>query len=145
MQQRPVLGLSDAMLALKAILQETRVRPGRPIAVAILDDHGDLITFACEAGVNPALARQNALRKAYTSACMRVDTRAFGERFDGLKRTIADSGNLNFTSGEGGLVLKRADGLILGGIGVSGRPNGADDEALALAGLRALQAAGVVV
>ncbi len=144
MQVRQVLGLDEAMLAVKAILAENKASPGRPIAVAIMDDHCDLVAFVCEAGVNPALARQNALRKAYTSASMRVDTMAFADRFDGLKRTIADSGNLNFTSGGGGLVLKNSEGLILGGIGVSGRPDGAEDEALAQAGLRALRAAGVV-
>ena len=144
MQTRAVLGLHEAWLAIKAVIAETRVFPGRPIAVAVMDDHGDLIAFLCEAGVNAALARQNALRKAYTAACMRVDTMAFGERFDGIKRTIADSGNLNFTAGGGGLVLMATGGLILGGIGVSGRPDGAEDEALAQAGLRALRAAGVV-
>jgi uncharacterized protein GlcG (DUF336 family) len=145
MHQRKILGLKEAMMAVKAVLAETKALPGRPIAVAVLDDHGDLMAFACEAGVNPALARQNALRKAYTSACMRTDTMAFGERFAGMMRSIADTANLPLTHGGGGVVLKDSEGLILGGLGVSGRPDGAEDEALAQAGLHVLRQAGVAV
>jgi len=145
MRTRTVLGFSEAWLAVKAVMAEAKVFPGRPIAVQVVDDHGDTLAFLCEAGVNVALARQNAFRKAFTSATMRVDTLAFADRFDGIKRTIADSGNLHFTHGGGGVVIKAADGAILGGIGVSGRPDGMEDERLAQAGLQALRDAGVAL
>ena len=137
MQTRRVIGLSEAMVALRAILQAAVDRPGRPIAATVLDYHGDMVAFVCEAGANPALARQNALKKAYTSACMRVDSGTYGERLK-AQGVAPEVLNPRFTGGAGGLVLAGRDGTILGGIGVSGRPDGADDEALAQAGLRAL-------
>jgi uncharacterized protein GlcG (DUF336 family) len=138
MQTRAVISLQDAMTAIKAILDATKARSGRPIAAVVVDHHGDMVAFACEAGANPGLARQNALKKAYTSACMRVDSGVFGERLRNQGAT-PEQMNPNFTGGTGGLVITAADGTILGGIGVSGRPDGADDEALARAGLEALQ------
>ncbi len=137
MQKRRVLGLAEAMTALHAILQAAVDRPGRPIAATVVDHHGDMVAFVCEAGANPALARQNALRKAYTSACMRVDSGTYGERLMG-QGIAPEALNPRFTGGAGGLLIASRDGTILGGIGVSGRPDGADDEALARAGLLAL-------
>jgi uncharacterized protein GlcG (DUF336 family) len=139
MTERAVLSLAEAMAAIEAVLAETQVRSGRPIAVAVVDHHGDLVGFACEAEANPALARQNAYKKAYTSACMRVDSGTFGERLKGQGVSVTEMGNPNFTGGAGGLVITAGDGTILGGLGVSGRPDGAEDEALAQAGKRALQ------
>lgn len=140
MPERSVISLSEAMTAIEAVLAETKVRPGRPIAVVVVDHHGDMVAFACEAGANPALARQNAYKKAYTSACMRVDSKTFGDRLRGQGASAIEIGNPNFTGGAGGLVIAAGDGTILAGLGVSGRPDGAEDEALAQAGLRALQA-----
>src|ERR1700720_2191680 len=121
MQTRRVIGLSEAMVALRAILQAAVDRPGRPIAATVLDHHGDMVAFACEAGANPALARQNAHKKAYTSACMRVDSKIFGERLRNQGAAAVEIGNPNFTGGAGGLVVAGGDGTILAGLGVSGR------------------------
>jgi uncharacterized protein GlcG (DUF336 family) len=126
------------MLAVRAILDAAVARPGRPIAAMVVDHHGDMVAFVCEAGANPALARQNAYKKAYTSACMRVDSGAYGDRLR-IQGATPEQLNASFTGGAGGLVIVDSDGTILGGIGVSGRPDGADDEALAQAGLQALR------
>ena len=140
LHQRPALSLTDAMTAVKAMLEAAAQQPGRPVAIAVVDHHGDPIALACEAGANPALARQNAFKKAYTAVCMRIDTRALGERLAREGRVPADFGNPNFTAGAGGLVIAHSqDGVILGGIGVSGRPSGEEDEAIAQAGRRALE------
>ncbi len=139
MPKRPVIGLDEALDAIDAVLEESKVRTGRPIAVAVVDHHGDLVASVCEAGANPALARQNAFKKAYTSACMRVDSGTYGERLRTAGNTLLEVGNVSFTGGAGGLVITASDGTILGGLGVSGRPDGAEDEALAQAGKRALQ------
>jgi uncharacterized protein GlcG (DUF336 family) len=143
MQKRKVLGLAEAMAAVDAVIAEAAVRPGRPVAAVVLDHHGDMIAFLCEAGANPALARQNAFKKAFTSACMRVDSAVFGERrrAQGPPREILHP---NFTEGGAGLVIIASDGTILGGLGVSGRPSDAEDTALADAGMRALQAFGQI-
>lgn len=143
MQQRTYLGLNEAMVAVKAMQKAARETPGRPVAITVVDHHGDMVAFSCEAGANPALARQNAFKKAYTSACMRVDGIAFAKRLEDAGMMPADMGNANLTSGGGGLVIARADGQILGGIGVSGRADH-EDEAIAQVGLAALkEAAGI--
>jgi uncharacterized protein GlcG (DUF336 family) len=130
------------MVALKAMQQAAREQPGRPVAIVVVDHHGDVIASSCEAGANAALARQNAFKKAYTSACMRVHGLDFAKRFEGTGVNVANM-NPNFTSGGGGLVVAQSNGLILGGLGVSGRADH-EDQAIAEAGLAAInQALGI--
>ena len=139
MQERVVIGLTESLAALDAMVKAATNKSGRPVAMVVVDHRGDMVSFASMPGVNPALARQNALKKAYTSACMRVDTAAFEDRTRSEGRTVADYGNPNLTDGRGGLVIiKPDDGIILGGIGVSGR-TGEEDEEIAKAGLTALK------
>jgi uncharacterized protein GlcG (DUF336 family) len=127
-----MLGMDEARAALRAGLESAKNNPGRPVAIAVLDGHGDLMAFACMAGANPALARQNALKKAYTAACMRTDTSAFVERLRSMNRSTADFGNAELIADPGGVVLTRSsDGAIVGGIGVSGRSS-EEDEAIAV-------------
>lgn len=142
MHSRAYLGIKEAMAAVKAIMNEADRVPGRPIATAVLDHRGDLVCFASMGEVNTALARQNAFKKAYTSACMRVNVRDMEARAvaQGIG-SVANYGNPNFTGGAGGLVVAHpSDDSIMGGIGVSGRSN-EEDEELALVGLAALQQA----
>jgi uncharacterized protein GlcG (DUF336 family) len=140
MQQRTMLGLAESLESLKAMQQAAREQPGRPVALAIVDHHGDLVAFSCEAGANPALARQNALKKAYTAACMRVHGLDFAKRLQDAGSTVANFGNPMFTVGGGGMVIARGDGLILGGIGVSGRTD-EEDQVIVEVGLAALKGA----
>ena len=138
MHSKPVLGLDEARCALGAMLDAATNVAGRPVALAVVDDHGDLVGFACMAGANPALARQNALKKAYTSACMRIDSGAFAKRMQTAGRTLADFGSSDLILDAGGLVITRSrDGVVLGGIGVSGRSS-EEDEEIARAGRQAL-------
>jgi glc operon protein GlcG len=144
--QRPVLAMSDAVrmvdeMMSAAIANRHEITPQRrPAAVVVVDHHGDVLASACMAGANPAMARQNAFKKAYTAACMRSDTAALEQHLNGLGRSVRDFPNPNFSGGPGGLVLRR-DGVILGGIGVSGR-SGEEDQVIALAGLRAFDGKG---
>ena len=140
MQQRTYLGLDESMAALKAMQQAARDQPGRPVAIVVADHHGDVIVSSCEAGANAALARQNAFKKAYTSACMRVNGIDFAKRLESSGSKVADMGNPNFTSGGGGMVVAQSNGLILGGIGVSGRADH-EDQAIAEIGLAAIKVA----
>jgi uncharacterized protein GlcG (DUF336 family) len=140
MRKRPVLGLKEALEAVDAVMVAAAEKPGRPVAAIIVDHHGDTVAFLCEAGANPALARQNAYKKAYTSACMRVDSSVFGERRKS-QGPVREMMHPNFTEGGGGLVITAEDGTILGGLGVSGRPSDVEDTELAEAGLRKLQEA----
>jgi glc operon protein GlcG len=140
MRTRPVLGIQESLEAVDAVVAAAAAKPGRPVAAIVVDHHGDIIAFLCESGANPALARQNAYKKAYTSACMRVNSSDFGERRKS-QGPVREQMHPNFTEGGGGLVIIAQDGTILGGLGVSGRPSDVDDTELAEAGLQALTAA----
>ena len=128
MRTRKTLGLAESRQALAEMLRKADEMGGRPIAIAIMDDRGELICFAAQAGVNAALARQNANKKAYTSACMRQDTLDFEERAKGSPQGLAGFGNPGLFIGGGGAVVIALDGTIMGGLGVSGRTAEEDEE-----------------
>ena len=125
---RKTLGLAEARAAVDVMLVKANDMGGRPIALIVCDDRGDVICQVAQAGVNVALARQNAFKKAYTSAVTRADTLAFAERVKDMPGGVVYFGNANFFAGGGGAVLVADDGTILGGIGVSGRTNEEDEE-----------------
>jgi len=126
--KRKTIGLSESRAALQEMLDYAKQAAGRPVAIAVTDDRGELVCFAAMAGVNAALARQNAYKKAYTSAVQRTDTKAFDERLRNAGRSVLDMGNPNFFGGGGGAVVKASDGTILGGLGVSGRTDDEDED-----------------
>lgn len=70
-----------------------------------------------------------AFSKAYTAAKMEQATARFHERLIKEQLTLADFGDTNFTSLQGGVPLIENTSL-LGGVGVAGR-NPAEDEQLA--------------
>ena len=47
-------------------------------------------------------------------------------------------GDPTLTPNQGGVVVRSKDGVIMGGIGVGGYPDGQDDENLARVGLEAM-------
>lgn len=138
MYERVHLGLAEARRAIDAILNEAMKQSDRPIAVAVVDDIGRLVTFARMDGCRP-LPHQLALKKAYTAAVAGADTAAYSERMKSSGRSVTDVNDPNMTSIRGGVVIQRAsDKLSLGGIGVSGL-RGEEDEELARIGLRAME------
>jgi uncharacterized protein GlcG (DUF336 family) len=135
--QKAVLSLNDAQRAMQLMLQEASKAPNRPLAIAIVDDQGELISFArmdkC-APQPPIIAR----KKAYTAARTRVDTVAYAERLRGQGRSVTEFGDPNLIALQGGVVITNpADQSVLGGIGVSGLA-AEEDEALAKIGLKAI-------
>jgi uncharacterized protein GlcG (DUF336 family) len=105
-----------------------------PVSVVAADAHGEPIALLRMDGA--ALdTLENASRKAYTAA--RSDqptTRALAEKVAAAPTELAsfDPGFSFFLGG----VAAFADGVRVGSVGVSGLP-GADDEALAVAAIRA--------
>jgi glc operon protein GlcG len=137
MFERPALGIKEAMAALQAMLDNAAAEPERPVAIAIVDDHGDLVCYARMDKTNP-MPMSLALKKAYTAARTRSDTLAWGERLKAGGRSPADFGDPNLTGVQGGIVILRpGDNAPLGGIGVSGR-RADEDEAIARVGLAAM-------
>ena len=136
MYEKTMVGLKEARQAVQAMLDEALKEPDRPVAMAVVDDDGSLVAFA-RTDQCRSLPKQIAFKKAYTSAIMRSDTGALAERMQQTGRSAADFGDPNLIFLQGGVVIQRADGISLGGIGVSGL-RAEEDEAIARLGLNAM-------
>ena len=136
MADKPFLSFEQVQAAMSAMIDKAMQTPDEPVAMAIVDDTGNLVAYAKMDNLR-IFSRRHALRKAYTSAIVGLDSGAHAERIHGQGRNMSDLGDPNLTHGQGGLVLMK-DGVILGGIGVGGYPSGQSDEDLSRVGLAAM-------
>lgn len=134
MYTRAMLGLDDARAAVDAVLTEAAAGGG-PVAVAVTDADGALVCFAAMDGVSE-IPRRLAPRKARTAALLQSDTSqlAVSAWAPGL---LAELGDASLSLLPGGTPGRSAAGLLLGGVGVSGRAP-AEDQRLADLGAQAL-------
>lgn len=133
MSHLPFLKVQAAMVAMTEKAVQT---PNDAVAIAIVDNTGNLLSYA-QTGALRLFSRRHAIRKAYTAAVMATDTGSNGKKLKEQGRSISEFGDLQLTSFQGGLAIKR-DGVPLGGIGVGGYDGGHLDEALARIGLDVL-------
>ncbi|HEY3118898.1 MAG TPA: heme-binding protein [Chloroflexota bacterium] len=129
------IGIDEARRAIEGILAAVTEQDS-PVAIAIVDAHGDLV---CSLRADGAAARmgRRSRAKAYTAAVLGMDTVIFRDQVVKAQgRTLGDWGDPQLTSLQGGLVVKRGD-QVLGGIAMSGN-NTARDEELAGIGLKAM-------
>lgn len=137
MYEKPVLGTLEAMAAMDAMLKEAAKDLARPLAFAIVDDNGELLSYARMDKLGPQ-PRQIAIKKAYTAARMRADTAVLAERMKSQGRSISEFGDPNLLALQGGVVITRSsDGAVLGAVGVSGRSS-QEDEDVAKVGITAM-------
>jgi glc operon protein GlcG len=135
--QKAVLSLDDARNAMDRMLQEATKTSNRPLAIAICDDQGELVTFARMDRCAPQ-PRVVARRKAYTAARTWTDTKVYADRLKSQERSVTEFGDPNLLAAQGGVVITNpADQSVLEGIGVSGL-TAEGDEALARIGLSAI-------
>ena len=139
MYNKSMLGLEQCQAAMNAMIAEFKKDPSNPaIAIAIVDDTGNFLSFARTDGCRPLLVR-NSINKAYTSAMSGSNTEQYAERLKSRGSSVADMGDpMLFATSGGGVVHKPGDEAILGGIGVAGLPPGPGDQDIALVGLKAL-------
>jgi len=139
MYEKLVLDVGDAMTALDAMLLEAPKQSTRPMALAVVDEYGDLLGFMRMDGTPPN-STQFAVRKAYTSARMRADLGDFRTRLKDRGGAISDLGDTGLVVAAGGgvVILQPANGAVLGAIGVSGG-TADEDQAVARAGLLAMK------
>jgi glc operon protein GlcG len=124
----------EAMSLIDEVLkQAARIR--KDVAIAVSGPEGELIGFVRMDGASPAAARI-ARNKAYTAAIDRKDTRLMGEFMTDENRPQTYWGD-NQITGFGGGVTIRQEGVVVGGVGVSGLSE-AEDEALAIAAIKAV-------
>jgi glc operon protein GlcG len=128
------LGLDEAQRAIAAIFAQAKI-DGRAVAVAVVDNHGELIACARMDGAHARVLR-HAIRKAYTAAVMGRDTLAFKKDMQDAGRTLSDYDDGSLTTLQGGLVV-RVDKQIIGAIASGGSPRQRDVD-MAKIGLDAL-------
>jgi glc operon protein GlcG len=129
------IGIEEARRAIDAILAAVTEKDS-PVAIAVVDAHGDLI---CSLRADGAAARmgRRSRAKAYTAAVLGMNTVVFrDEVVKAQGRSLDDWGDPRLTSLQGGLVVKDGD-HVLGGIAMSGNTTVRDQE-LAGVGLRAM-------
>jgi uncharacterized protein GlcG (DUF336 family) len=137
MPERRSVSFAQVQAAMQAMIDKAMQTADEPVAMAIVDDTGNLVAYAKMDNLR-LFSRRHALRKAYTAAVVGMDTGAHAQRLHSQGRSISELGDANLTHGQGGLVMMK-DGVILGGIGVGGYPSGQRDEDLARVGLNAMQ------
>lgn len=135
MHQKTCLSLSDAQKIVAAIQTELQ-KENRGAAIAVVDDHGELLAFARTDGCAlPPITI--AINKAFTAARERRPTRELGEssRVEGFPLT--NFGDPRYVGWGGGVPIEH-QGEVIGGVGVSGLPE-AEDMSLARLGVDALK------
>ena len=138
MSTKPVITFAQAQAAMTAMIEKAMQTPDQPVAMAIVDDAGNMVAYAQMDNLR-MFPRRHAFRKAYTCAITGQDSGAYGERVKGRGLTVTElGGDANLTPGQGGVVVQSSAGMVMGGIGVGGYPSGQADEDLARIGLNAM-------
>ena len=135
MYDKPMISLDQARDAIQAMIDDYNKDPNRrKVDMAVVDDAGNLLAYA---RMDRCLRPTFAIRKAYTSAVRSMDTVAFAEQLSAQGRSLESFGDPQLIALAGGVAVIK-DGAVVGAIGVGGLPSGLDDEAIAKAGLAAL-------
>lgn len=125
-----------ARIVFKAALCEAR-KQGAGGAVAVVDAGGHLLLAERLDGTFPNAARIS-MGKARTAALFQRPTKVFEDLVNGGR--VSMTALEDFTPLQGGHPF-RVDGKVVGAVGVSGAASAAADEAIAVAGVKGLEAA----
>jgi len=128
------LGYEEAQRAIAAVI-EAATAENKPMSVAVVDSHGELIACARMNGSHSRVL-EHAIRKAYTAAVMVRDTLTFKYHLWERNGSLDQWGDPKLTTLQGGLVAM-ADGQVVGAIGCGGNALPRDEE-IARIGLRAM-------
>lgn len=132
------ISLDQAQTIVAGALKEARALKLKPISVAVLDAGGHMIAFAREDG-SSNLRPQIATAKASGALALGVSSRTIGEMAIERPTFINAAAGLNpagIVPAAGGVLVKDADGAVIGAVGVTGDTSD-NDELAALAGIKA--------
>jgi uncharacterized protein GlcG (DUF336 family) len=132
------ISLDQAQTIVSGALAEARTLKLKPISVAVLDAGGHLIAFAREDG-SSNLRPQIATAKASGALALGVSSRTIGEMAVERPTFITAAAGLNpagIVPAAGGVLVRGADGAVIGAVGVTGDTSD-NDELAALAGIAA--------
>lgn len=136
------LTLAQANLIIEAALKQSQALGHQPMAVVVLDEAGNTKAVQREDGAS-MFRVDIATGKAWGAVGMGVASRVLGERAKANPNfflSLAATSNGKFLPQPGAVLIKNANGKILGAVGASGG-TGDEDEAICAHGV---QAAGLV-
>ncbi len=136
MYQATHLSHSDAATIVNAIRAELE-QQGKGGAVAVVDEHGELLAFLRTDGC-PLASITIAINKAFTASRERKESAAVGRKSREEGFPMTNFGELRYVTWGGGVPVVY-EGQVIGGVGVSGLSE-EEDVALAKIGIRALLA-----
>lgn len=125
MRTVPVLS-HEAASDLIAVVRRELENDGRGAAVAVVDDHGELMAFLRTDGC-PLASINNAIHKAFTAGREGVESSVIGEKSRTEEFAITNFGDLRYTGWGGGVPIE-IHGAVIGAVGVSGLPEEDDIE-----------------
>ncbi|MDH3230302.1 MAG: heme-binding protein [Alphaproteobacteria bacterium] len=131
-----VMTPETALTLAQAALKDCRGR-GYQVAVAVVDRFGNLQVMLRDRFAGPHTP-ETARRKAWTAVSFRTDTLSMADFTEAGK----EASGVRFVDQAlmvGGGATVEAAGSIVGGVGVSGAPGGAADDACARVGIAAIQ------
>jgi len=128
-----------AQSIIAAALAHAREKKLLPLAVSVLDARGALKAFVAEDGTS--LKRgEIAIGKAHGALSLGLGSRALMKRAADQPSFIAAMSHIvggSLVPVPGGVLVRAADGRLIGGVGISGDTSD-NDEAAALAGIAAV-------
>lgn len=133
------ISLDQAQTIITAALAKSKEMGHQPMGIAVLDASGNLKAFASEDGAS--MFRFDIARaKAWGAVGMGVSSRTLGERAKGNPNffvSLAATSDGRFLPQTGAVVIKDAQGNVIGAVGASGG-TGDEDELICIAGVAAV-------
>ena len=132
------LTLAQANQIIAAAFSRSKQAGYKPMAIAVLDDAGNLKAFAREDGAS-MFRFEVARGKAWGAVGMGVSSRVLGERAKenpNFFLSLAATASGKFLPQTGAVLIKDAAGQVLGAVGASGG-TGDEDELICIAGVEA--------
>jgi len=130
--------LAQANRIIEAALSAARAKQYRPMAVVVLDESGNVRALQREDGAS-MFRVDIATGKAWASIGMGASSRTLGERArdnPNFYVALAATAGGKFLPQSGAVLIKNADGQVLGAAGASGG-TGDEDELICMAGIEA--------
>ncbi|HEX7892498.1 MAG TPA: heme-binding protein [Ramlibacter sp.] len=133
------LTLQQANQIIAAALAQSKASGYQPMGIAVLDASGNLKAFAGEDGAS--MFRFDVARaKAWGAVGMGVSSRTLAQRAKDNPNffvSLAATAGGKFLAQPGAVVIKDAQGKVIGAVGASGG-TGDEDEAICMAGVAAV-------
>ena len=130
--------LVQANSIIEAALSTARAKEYRPMAVVVLDESGNVRALQREDGAS-MFRVDIATGKAWASIGMGASSRTLGERArdnPNFYGALAATSGGKFLPQSGAVLIKNAEGQVLGAAGASGG-SGDEDELICMAGIEA--------